>query len=38
VDAGKLEKHYWALQRKLHPDNFHTATTVRGHHFTFSPS
>ncbi|ELR17127.1 FeS protein assembly co-chaperone HscB, putative [Acanthamoeba castellanii str. Neff] len=27
VDAGKLEKHYWALQRKLHPDNFHTATT-----------
>ncbi|KAL6074497.1 Co-chaperone Hsc20 [Balamuthia mandrillaris] len=23
VDLNQLEKHYWALQRKLHPDKFH---------------
>jgi len=27
IDTQQLEKHYWALQRKLHPDNFHRATT-----------
>jgi molecular chaperone HscB len=26
LDTKKLEKHFWALQRKLHPDNFHTAS------------